>query len=127
MTLLNTNIDKIKENESSPQILKNFIEPDKIKDLLNLYQKLPLTVHNKKQNVKKKRWISGFGEDLENWYYEKLKQVLGSFRMDNLVSEDKKEILGLFQESYSPIGLHVDSGFDQNNFFYKQTIFECFR
>ena len=122
MTLLNTNIDRIKENESSPQILKNFIEPDKIKDLLNLYQKLPLTVHNKKQNVKKKRWISGFGEDLENWYYEKLKQVLGSFRMDNLVSEDKKEILGLFQESYSPIGLHVDSGFDQNNFFYKQTL-----
>lgn len=122
MTLLNTNIDRIKENESSPQILKNFIEPDKIKDLLNLYQKLPLTVHNKKQNVKKKRWISGFGEDLENWYYEKLKQVLGSSRMDNLVSEDKKEILGLFQESYSPIGLHVDSGFDQNNFFYKQTL-----
>ena len=122
MTLLNTNIDRIKENESSPQILKNFIEPDKIKDLLNLYQKLPLTVHNKKQNVKKKRWISSFSEDLENWYYEKLKQVLGSFRMDNLVSEDKKEILGLFQESYSPIGLHVDSGFDQNNFFYKQTL-----
>ena len=122
MTLLNTNIDRIKENESSPQILKNFIEPDKIKDLLNLYQKLPLTVHNKKQNVKKKRWISSFSEDLENWYYEKLKQVLGPFRMDNLVSEDKKEILGLFQESYSPIGLHVDSGFDQNNFFYKQTL-----
>ena len=36
MTLLNTNIDKIKENESSPQILKNFIEPSKINDLLKL-------------------------------------------------------------------------------------------
>ena len=32
--------------------------------------------------------------------------------MDNLKSEDGKEIYGLMQESYEPIGLHVDSGFD---------------
>ena len=42
--------------------------------------------------------------------------------MDNLLTENNEEILGLFQESYSPIGLHVDSGFNDKNFIYKQTL-----
>ena len=32
--------------------------------------------------------------------------------MDNLKDENGNDILGLIQESYSPIGLHVDAGFD---------------
>ncbi len=119
---MNINIDKIRETESSPKIIRNFVNKDKIDDLLNLYETLPLTVHNKKQNVKKKRWISGFNKKMEDWYIKELKAIIGEFKMDNLLTEDSKEILGLFQESYSPIGLHVDSGFDNKNFIYKQTL-----
>ena len=42
--------------------------------------------------------------------------------MDNLKDENGKDIFGLIQESYSPIGLHVDGGFDLNNQIYKQTL-----
>ena len=115
-------IDIIKNSESSPLIIKNYIEPNKIKELLTSYEKLPLTVHNQKQNVKKKRWIKGFSENLENWYFKKLKELIGDFNMDNLLTEDQKEILGLFQESHSPIGLHVDAGFNKSSFIYKQTL-----
>ena len=52
---MNINIDKIRKTESSPKIIRNFINNDRINDLLSLYEKLPLTVHNKKQNVKKKK------------------------------------------------------------------------
>ena len=50
----NLKIDTIKKTETPPKIVKNFIEVDRIKELLSLYNSLPLTVHNKKQNVKKK-------------------------------------------------------------------------
>ena len=118
----NSIVKAIKETESSPKIIEDFIELDKINDLKNLYEKLPLTVHNKKQNVKKKRWISGFSKDLESWYYKKLNALIGEFKMDNLLTEKNEEILGLFQESYSPIGLHVDAGFNSDNLIYKQTL-----
>ena len=118
----NLKIDTIKKTETPPKIVKNFIEVDRIKELLSLYDSLPLTVHNKKQNVKKKRWVSGFNSKLENWYLEKLKELIGDFKMDNLLTEKKEEILGLFQESYSPIGLHVDAGFNKENLIYKQTL-----
>ena len=42
--------------------------------------------------------------------------------MDNLNDEKGNEILGLFQESYNPIGLHVDAGFNSNEIIYKQTL-----
>ena len=38
--------------------------------------------------------------------------------MDNLLTENNEEILGLFQESYSPIGLMLTD----KNFIYKQTL-----
>ena len=53
----NLKIDAIKQTESPPKIIKNFIEPNKINDLQRLYEDLPLTVHNKKQNVKKKKMV----------------------------------------------------------------------
>ena len=34
----------------------------------------------------------------------------------------EKIFLVLFQESYNPIGLHVDAGFEVNNQIYKQTL-----
>ena len=30
--------------------------------------------------------------------------------------------MGLFQESYNPIGLHIDGGFNLNDLIYKQTL-----
>ena len=42
--------------------------------------------------------------------------------MDNLKSDDGKDIYGLIQESYEPIGLHVDSGFNFENLIYKQSL-----
>ena len=42
--------------------------------------------------------------------------------MDNLKDENGRDIFGLIQESYNPIGLHVDAGFDKNNQIYKQTL-----
>ena len=115
-------IDKIKENEGKPIVLKNIFNRDEIEKFLQLYENLPITVHNKKQNVIKKRWLSNYGEDLEKLFYKKLSNEIGDFKYDNLKSEDGKSILGLFQESYNPIGLHVDAGFEVNNQIYKQTL-----
>ena len=42
--------------------------------------------------------------------------------MDNLKDEKNEDILGLFQESYNPIGLHVDAGFNSEEVVYKQTL-----
>ena len=115
-------IEKIKKNEGKPKILKNIFSKDEIQKFINLYSKLPITVHNKKQNVIKKRWLHNFGSELEELFYNKLKNEIGDFKYDNLKSEDGKDILGLFQESYNPIGLHIDGGFDFNNLIYKQSL-----
>ena len=42
--------------------------------------------------------------------------------MDNLKDDNDEDILGLFQESYNPIGLHVDAGFNIDEIIYKQTL-----
>ena len=42
--------------------------------------------------------------------------------MDNLKDEKNQDILGLFQESYNPIGLHVDAGFNLDEIIFKQTL-----
>jgi len=115
-------IEKIKKNEGKPKILKNIFSKDEIQKFINLYNELPITVHNKKQNVIKKRWLHNFGSELEELFYIKLKNEIGDFKYDNLKSEDGKDILGLFQESYNPIGLHIDGGFDFNNLIYKQSL-----
>ena len=46
-------IDEIKKSESKPKILKNIFNKNEINKFLNLYNELPITIHNKKQNVKK--------------------------------------------------------------------------
>ena len=115
-------IDKIKSNESTPTVLKNVLNSHEIEKFIKLYNELPITVHNKKQNVIKKRWLANYGEELEELFYKKLKNEIGDFKYDNLKDEDGKEILGLFQESYNPIGLHIDGGFNLNDLIYKQSL-----
>ena len=115
-------ISEIKKLESEPKIIKNLFNKDEINEFLNLYKSLPITVHNKKQNVIKKRWLQGFNVKLEKIFCDKLQNEIGNFKLDNLKDENGKDILGLIQESYAPIGLHVDGGFELNNQIYKQSL-----
>ncbi len=119
---MNVKIESIKKLESSPKVIKNIFNESEVKEFLSLYNDLPITVHNKKQNVIKKRWLQGYNQKLEQIFHERLKREIGEFKMDNLKDEKGKDILGLIQESYNPIGLHVDAGFDLNNQIYKQTL-----
>ena len=119
---MNTKINDIKQLESPPKVIKNLFNKKEINQFLNLYNSLPITVHNKKQNVIKKRWLQGYDKNLEVIFYERLKKEIGSFKMDNLKDENGEDILGLIQESYAPIGLHVDAGFEVNSQIYKQSL-----
>ena len=85
-----------------------------------IYIKVPTTVHNKTQNVIKKRWLKNFNKDLEDKFTRKLQNEIGDFRLDNLKTETGEDNFGLFQESYNPIGLHVDAGFNSKEVIYKQ-------
>ena len=98
-------IDKIKNLESPTKVIKNLFNKADINKFINLYNKLPTTVHNKKQNVIKKRWLKDIDLELENLFYSKVQNEIGDFKMDNLKDEKNEDILGLFQESYNPIGL----------------------
>ena len=115
-------IQEIKKFESSPRVIKNLFTQEEITKFLNLYDKLPTTLHNKKQNVIKKRWLLDYSKELENLFYERLKEQIGDFKMDNLKTDEGKDIYGLFQESYNPIGLHMDGGFNFEDQIYKQSL-----
>ncbi len=115
-------IEEIKKFESPPKVIKNLYSKEEIEEFLKLYNDLPTTVHNKKQNVIKKRWLQGFNKKLEKLFCERLQKEIGDFKMDNLLDENGKEIYGLIQESYAPIGLHVDAGFEAKSKVYKQSL-----
>ena len=119
---MHKNISEIKKLESPPQVIKNLFDKNEIEKFFTLYKKLPTTVHNKKQNVIKKRWLKNYSEELKNLFYNKDKNEIGDFKMDNLKDEKNDDILGLFQESYNPIGLHVDAGFNLDEIIFKQTL-----
>ena len=115
-------IKEIKKSESSPKIIKNVFSNEEIKKFLDLYKNLPTTVYNKKQNVIKKRWLVEYGKELEVLFYKRLKNEIGEFKYDNLKTDDGNNIIGLFQESHNPIGLHIDGGFNFEDLIYKQSL-----
>jgi len=119
---MHENLNKIKSLESSTKIIKNFLNSSEIEKFLKLYSQLPITVNNLKQKVIKKRWISGFSEDLEKILRDRIKLEIGDFTMDNINEKNGTECLGLFQESFNPIGLHVDGGFNLKDLIYKQVL-----
>ena len=119
---MHKNLSQIKKLEGSPKVIKNLFNRKEIENFLDLYKSLPTTVHNKKQNVIKKRWLKNYNDELEHLFYKKVKNEIGDFKMDNLKDEKNNDILGLFQESYNPIGLHVDAGFNLNEIIFKQTL-----
>ena len=114
-------LDKIKSYESSPKIVKIFSE-NEIKAIQELYLNLPERVFNKKQNIRKKVWMQNYNKELDETYLKKLKEVLGDFKMDTLKSEKGEDFFGIFHESFSPLKLHVDSGFSEKSIIYKQVV-----
>ena len=119
---MHVKIEKIKLNESKPRVVKNIFTKEEINKFIDLYHKLPVTVHNKKQNVTKKRWLIEYGKELEELFSNRLKNEIGDFKYDNLKTDDGNEIFGLYQESYNPIGLHIDGGFNFEDLIYKQSL-----
>jgi len=115
------NINEVKKLESSPKIIKLFSDQE-IKDISKLYNSLPVTVYNKTQNIIKKRWLQNYNKSLDEMYISKLKEVLGEFEMDNLKTDKGEDLLGLFHESFSPLKLHVDSGFGDKDIIFKQVV-----
>ena len=119
---MHENLNKIKSLESPVRVIKNFLNSDEIEKFLKLYSELPITINNLKQKVIKKRWVSGLGMELEQILKDRIKLEIGDFVMDNINEKDGFECLGLFQESFNPIGLHVDGGFNLKDIIYKQTL-----
>jgi len=114
-------LDKIKSLESAPRKVNIFSEKE-IKMIEELYYSLPERTFNKKQNIRKKAWMQNYNKELDKIYFNKLQDVLGEYKMDSLTSENGEDYYGLFHESFSPLSLHVDSGFDENAIIYKQVI-----
>ena len=115
-------IEKIKKFESKPFIISNFLNNDEITSFQSLYEELPIEINNKRQKIIKKKWDIKFQKDLQNKYIQKLREIISDFEMDNPNTKDGSKSLGLFQESYKPVTLHVDTGFDFEKIIFKQTL-----
>jgi len=115
-------IEEIKKFESKPFIVNNFLNEEEIRSFQKLYELLPVEINNKRQKIIKKKWSVEFNKKLQNKYTEKLKKIIGDYEMDNPDTKERSTSLGLFQESYMPVTLHVDTGFDFKKKIYKQTL-----
>lgn len=110
-------------NESSSSVkVEKIFTLDEVSMMEDLYKILPLTTNNKKQKNLKKQWLQNFNKELDKIYYNKIKEVIGDYKMDNFLDKEGKEIYGLFHESFKPLPLHADSGFNQNNIVFKQLL-----
>ncbi len=114
-------LDEIKKLESPPKIVNIFSDKE-IKMIQTLYAALPETTYNAKQRVRKKAWLQNYNKELDKLYFHRLKEAIGDYKMDTLKSENGEDYFGLFHESFSPLSLHVDSGFDEKAIIYKQVI-----
>ena len=115
-------IKKIKQFEDKPFVVTNFINNKEVENFIKLYKELPIEVNNQRQKIIKKKWSSNFFPDLQKIYKKKLKSVIGDFEMDNPTTKDGFDSLGFFQESFLPVTLHVDTGFEFDKIIYKQLL-----
>ena len=113
---------KIKNYESSPLVIKNFLKKEEIKTIQDLYKDLPVEINNKRQKINKKKWITSFYTNLQKKLIQKIKKKIGNFKLDNPKTKNGFESFGLFQESYKPVNLHVDTGFDFKKIIFKQIL-----
>ena len=114
-------LDKIKSLEGPPKKVNIFSEKEIIM-IKELYELLPERIFNKRQNVRKKGWELNYNKELDRIYFNRLKEALGDFKMDNLKSKKGEDLYGLFHESFEPLPIHVDSGFEPDDIIYKQVI-----
>ena len=115
-------LEKIKKFETRPRVINNFLNTEEVKLFKKLYEELPIEINNKRQKIIKKKWSVEFNKELQIRYTQKLKEVIGDYEMDNPEAKDGSKSLGLFQESFMPVTLHVDTGFDFEKIIYKQTL-----
>ncbi len=115
-------IEKIIKFESKPFVVSNFLDKEEVKLFQKLYKELPIEIDNKRQKIVKKKWSVEFNKDLQKKYIQKLKKIIGDCEMDNPDTKEGSKSLGLFQESYMPVTLHVDTGFDFEKIIFKQTL-----
>ena len=115
-------LKKIKELETRPFVINNFLNTEEVRLFRKLYEELPIEINNKRQKIIKKKWSIDFNKELQIRYNRKLKEIIGDYEMDNPETKDGSKSLGLFQESYMPVTLHVDTGFDFEKIIYKQTL-----
>ena len=115
-------INEIKKFEGKPFVVSNFLNKDEVESFQKLYDKLPIEINNKRQNIVKKKWSIEFNKELQNIYNTKLKTIIGNFEMDNPETKEGSKSLGLFQESYKPVNLHVDTGFNFEKKIYKNLL-----
>jgi len=118
---ITNDIIKNKYSESTVKIVKIFTD-NEISLMRDLYEILPLTINNIKQKTLKKRWIQNYKKELDIVYYNKIKELLNDFQMDNLNDKCGNDFYGLFQESFKPLPLHADTGFNLDNKSYKQLL-----
>ena len=114
-------LDKIKSLEGPPKKVNIFSEKE-IKMMQELYEDLPERTYNKQQKIRKKTWEQNYNKELDKIYFNKLKEILGDFKMDNLKSKSGEDYYGLFHESFAPLPIHVDSGFNAEDVIYKQVV-----
>ena len=117
---MNKKTKQIKRNESSPRIIKKILTKNQIKEIKNLYKNLPIEINNKRQKIIKKKWLNSFCLNLQKIILKKIKKRIGNFKLDNPKTKDGLDSFGLFQESYKPVGLHADTGFDFKKIIFKQ-------
>ena len=117
---MNRKINQILKVEGSPLIIKKILTNSQIKKIKKLYKILPVEINNKRQKIIKKKWISSFCTDMQKMLIKKIKRKIGNFKLDNPRNNNGLSSFGLFQESYKPVNLHADTGFDLNKIIFKQ-------
>lgn len=113
-------INKIKKYEDTPKVIKNILSKKQIKKILNLYKLLPVEINNRRQKIIKKKWATTFYPKLQKVFIKKIKKKIGDFKLDNPKTKNGLDSFGLFQESYKPVNVHADTGFDFKKILFKQ-------
>ena len=113
-------IKQITKIESSPLIIKKILTRAQIKKIQHLYKILPIEINNKRQKIIKKKWISSFCTDIQKILIKKIKKKIGNFKLNNPKNKNGLSSFGLFQESYKPVNLHADTGFEFHKIIFKQ-------
>lgn len=120
--LIHKKIKFIKKFESKPFVIKNLITSKQVLAIKKLYTKLPLEINNRRQKIIKKKWALNYEKNLQFIILKKLKKKLGKFKLDNPITKDGFKSFGMIQESFKPVNLHVDTGFNLNKILFKQIL-----